>query len=183
MNVPLGIETMFSVILAGLAIGNETGIAGGLLYILMHGLAKGGLFLCAGIIEHGAHTKDITKMGGLIKAMPLTAVAFLFCAFSVIGVPPFGGFFSKYLVMSGAFKENLWIALTFLAGAFLTILYLLRLFNMIFMGEEKAHAGREGSAVMLASVAILGVLSLLGGLFINYPAAFVHTMIKQMLGV
>ena len=38
-----------------------------LLYILMHGLAKGGLFLCAGIVEQNTHTKDIRKLGGLIK--------------------------------------------------------------------------------------------------------------------
>ena len=42
----------------------EFGYMGALLYIMAHGLAKGGLFLCAGIIEHGTHTKDMTKMGG-----------------------------------------------------------------------------------------------------------------------
>ncbi|NLB60491.1 MAG: NADH-quinone oxidoreductase subunit L, partial [Lentisphaerae bacterium] len=54
-------------IFLGLAIGNEIGLAGGLLYILMHGLAKGGLFLCAGIVEQNSHTKDIRQMGGLIS--------------------------------------------------------------------------------------------------------------------
>ncbi len=53
-------------IFLGLASGTEIGIAGGLLYILMHGLAKGGLFLCAGIVEQKTHTKDIRQMGGLI---------------------------------------------------------------------------------------------------------------------
>ena len=57
----------------GLASGTGIGVAGGLLYILMHGLAKGGLFLRAGIVEQKTHTKDITKMGGLIKVMPVTA--------------------------------------------------------------------------------------------------------------
>ena len=58
----------------GLATGNAIGIAGGLLYILMHGLAKGGLFLCAGIVEQNTKTKDITKLGGLIVSMPITAM-------------------------------------------------------------------------------------------------------------
>ncbi len=87
-------------IFLGLSIGNEIGITGGLLYIMMHGLAKGGLFLCAGIVEQNTHTKDITKLGGLIKTMPITAIAFLFCSFSVMGIPPFGGFFSKFMVMT-----------------------------------------------------------------------------------
>ena len=169
-------------IFLGLAIGGKVGLAGALLYILMHGIAKGGLFLCAGIVEHGTHTKDITKMGGLFSAMPLTAISFLFCALSVMGIPPFGGFFSKYLVMSGAFGSNIWIAMTFLVGAFLTIIYLFRLFNMVFMGEVQAPSQREGSVVMVASVAILGILSLLGGICIAYPASFVNIVIKQLLG-
>ncbi len=170
-------------IFLGLAVGGNIGIAGALLYILMHGIAKGGLFLCAGIIEHGTRTKDITKMGGLLASMPITAISFLFCALSVMGVPPFGGFFSKYMVMSGAFNQNVWIAMVFLVGAFLTIIYLFRLFNMIFMGEEKAHSEAEGSRVMVASVAILGILSLAGGIWISYPAAYVQITLKQMLGI
>ncbi|HOW90313.1 MAG TPA: proton-conducting transporter membrane subunit, partial [Elusimicrobiales bacterium] len=52
-------------IFLGLASGNRTAFAGAMLYILMHSIAKGGLFLCAGIIEQNTHNKDITKMGGL----------------------------------------------------------------------------------------------------------------------
>ncbi|HBE78388.1 MAG TPA: peroxiredoxin family protein, partial [Firmicutes bacterium] len=89
-------------IFLGLFTHNPLAIAGGLLYILMHGLAKGGLFLCAGIVEHNTHTKDIRKMGGLFKTMPVTAISFALCALSVMGIPPFGGFFSKHMVISGA---------------------------------------------------------------------------------
>ncbi|MDP2891523.1 MAG: NADH-quinone oxidoreductase subunit L [Bacillota bacterium] len=171
-------------IFLGLSTGSILGIAGGLLYILMHGLAKGGLFLCAGIVEQNAGTKDITKMGGLIKVMPVTAVTFIFCAFSVMGLPPFGGFFSKYLVISGAVSsEQAWIALAFIVGAILTIIYLLRAFTMVFMGETKL-AGfediREGSRTMLVSVSVLAGLSLAAGILINYPSAFVQTIVQQM---
>ena len=83
-------------------------VGGGLLYILMHGIAKGGLFLCAGIVEHNTHCKDIRRLGGLIKTMPMTAVSFALCAFSVMGIPPFGGFFSKYLVITGTLASGSW---------------------------------------------------------------------------
>ncbi|MFA6079237.1 MAG: NADH-quinone oxidoreductase subunit L [Candidatus Omnitrophota bacterium] len=171
-------------IFLGFSIGTEIGIAGALLYILMHGIAKGGLFLCAGIIEQNAKTKDITQMGGLIYTMPITAVSFLFCAFSVMGIPPFGGFFSKYMVMSGAVNSgHIWITVAFLIGAFLTIIYLFRLFNMIFLGEAKIGGTKEGSRLMVASVAILAVLSLVCGIYISYPAGFVQVAVKQMLGI
>jgi NADH:ubiquinone oxidoreductase subunit 5 (subunit L)/multisubunit Na+/H+ antiporter MnhA subunit len=58
----------------GLSTGSPIGIAGGLMYILMHGIAKAGLFLTAGIIEQNTGERDITKLGGLIRTMPVTAV-------------------------------------------------------------------------------------------------------------
>jgi len=171
-------------ILLGLSVGTRTGFAGGLLYILMHGIAKGGLFLCAGIIEHGTHTKDINRMGGLAKAMPMTAVAFLFCSFSVMGIPPFGGFFSKYLVIAGAIDAGqLAITLAFVAGAVMTILYLFRLFAMVFMGEVKTAAPREGSPTMVWSVVFLGALSLASGLLVALPSGLVQHSIVAFTGV
>ena len=168
----------------GLAVGNEIGITGGLLYILMHGLAKAGLFLCAGIVEQNTEIRDITKLGGLIKAMPITAVSFLFCSFSVMGIPPFGGFFSKYLVFSGAVQSNqLLIAFIFLGGAFLTIAYLLRVFNLVFLGQEQTHPKREGTPIMVFSVATLAVFSLAAGIFVGYLYNFAHVSAVQMLAV
>ena len=156
----------------------------GLLYIMMHGLAKGGLFLCAGIVEQNTHTKDITKLGGLIKTMPVTAIAFLFCSFSVMGIPPFGGFFSKYMVMTSTIKAGeLWIMLTFLIGAIMTIIYLLRVFSMVFLGEAKTKPVREGSATMVISVASLAVLSIIAGFAIAWPSQFVMAAILHLPGV
>jgi proton-translocating NADH-quinone oxidoreductase chain N len=170
-------------IFLGLASGTEIGVAGGLLYILMHGLAKAGLFLCAGIIEQNTKTKDIREMGGLLKVMPVTAISFLLCSFSVMGIPPFGGFFCKYMVFSGALKDGLWIALLFLAGAFMTILYLLRLFSSVFLGELKRGDVKERSWMMVGSVALFAALSLVGGILIAYPNDMVMTVVKQMTAV
>jgi proton-translocating NADH-quinone oxidoreductase chain N len=174
-------------IFLGLSIGNNVGVAGGLLYILMHGMAKGGLFLCAGIIEQNAHTKDLRKMGGLYATMPVTAIAFLACAFSVMGIPPFGGFFSKYLVLAGAFNGGQFaIGFTFLAGAVLTVIYLFRVFTLVFLGERPASLGpevREGSPVMVFSVALLAVLSLAAGILFQFPAELARAAVQQMFGV
>jgi NADH:ubiquinone oxidoreductase subunit 5 (subunit L)/multisubunit Na+/H+ antiporter MnhA subunit len=174
-------------IFLGFSVGTDVGVAGALLYLLMHGLAKGGLFLCAGIVEHGTHCKDVTKLGGLLKSMPVTAVAFLLCAFSVMGIPPFGGFFAKYMVIAGAVGAGrIGISLVFVAGAVLTILYLFRIFTMVFLGEPKADAHgslilpKEGSFVMVASVALLAALSLAGGLWINLPGALAVQTVSSM---
>ena len=168
-------------IFLGLSCGSMMGAAGALLYIMMHGLAKGGLFLCAGIVEQNTHNKDIRKMGGLFSTMPLTAIAFLACSFSIMGIPPFGGFFAKFMVISGPVSaEQPWIALTFVVGAVLTIVYLLRLFVMIFLGEPKTAPVREGSRGMVLSVLALGALSLLGGIFVNVPVQLVDVILSSM---
>jgi proton-translocating NADH-quinone oxidoreductase chain N len=170
-------------IFLGLGIGNRIGVAGALLYILMHGIAKGGLFLAAGVVEQNMKLKDITKMGGLARTMPLTALSFLFCAFSVMGVPPFGGFFSKYMVIAGAVADRqMFTALIFLVGAFLTILYLLRLFTTVFLGEAVTTPVKEGSRSMVLCVALLGVLSLASGIFVSFPSDLVRSAVQQMLG-
>ncbi|HEX3045937.1 MAG TPA: NADH-quinone oxidoreductase subunit L [Bacillota bacterium] len=162
---------------------NQLALAGGLLFMLMHGLAKGGLFLCAGIVEHNAHTKDIRQMGGLIKTMPVTAISFALCALSVMGIPPFGGFFSKYMVINGAVAAGSpWIAGAFLLGAFLTVLYLLRVFILVFLGNLKLPEVKEGTATMLYAVAILAGLSLISGFLVKYPNEFIQIALRQMVG-
>jgi len=171
-------------IFLGLSIGNEIGIVGGLLYIFIHGLAKAGLFLCAGIVEQNTHTRDIRKMGGLAKTMPLTALAFLFCSLSIMGTPPFGGFFAKYLVMSAAVNSgNAAITLIFLIAAFFTVLYLFRVFYIVFMGEPPAALPREGSFSMVGSVLLLAVLSLVAGIYIYLPYQAIGQGVRQMLGL
>ena len=174
-------------ILLGFAVGGAMGVGGALLFILMHGIAKGGLFLCAGIVEQRTHQKDITKLGGLGAAMPVTALSFLCCAFSVMGIPPFGGFFSKYMVMMAVFNTgHFWIGLVFVAGACLTVIYLLRVFTLVFLGSSRAeHEGAlpvEGSPLMVGSVALLALLSLIAGLLVVYPQHVVATAVTQMLG-
>lgn len=167
-------------IFLGLSVATPTAISGSLLYILMHGLAKAGLFLCAGIVLHATHTRDIREMGGLIKTMPITAISFLICAFSVIGLPPLGGFFSKLLVIMGTVQANqVWVAALALFTAILTMFYLMRVFAIVFLGELKI-AAPEKTASMVGVVATLAVLSVLAGLFVSYPMKLVQMATTQI---
>ncbi len=167
-------------IFLGFSMANPAGISGSLLFILMHGLAKAGLFLCAGIVIHATHKRDIREMGGLIKTMPVTAVAFLFCAFSVIGIPPFGGFFSKFLVIMGTVNAGqTWLAAIALFTAVLTTFYLLKVFSMVFLGEPKNPAP-ERTPSMVAVVAVLAFLSLAGGLLVAYPMKFANVVTSSI---
>jgi len=76
----------------GLATGTPAlaviGFAAGLLHILNHSIFKGLLFLGAGAVQHGAHSLELDKLGGLLKRMPWTGTAFLIGAAAIVGLPP-----------------------------------------------------------------------------------------------
>jgi NADH-quinone oxidoreductase subunit L len=100
-----------------------------------------------------------------------------------MGIPPFGGFFSKYLVIAGAVDGGqLALTIVFVVGAVMTILYLFRLFVLVFMGEEKIKTEREGSASMVGSVVALAALSLASGLLVAFPSEFIRTAIVAFAG-
>jgi NADH:ubiquinone oxidoreductase subunit 5 (subunit L)/multisubunit Na+/H+ antiporter MnhA subunit len=174
-------------IFLGFSVGGRVASGGALLFILAHAIAKGGLFLCAGIVEHGAHTKDVRRLGGLASAMPVTTAAFALCACSVMGLPPFGGFFGKHLVVSGAVAAgNLPVALVFVAGSVLTVAYLLRAFAAVFLGRPgeavRGHAVHEGSPVMVAIVAALAILALASGVLVQWPAELARVAVDAPFG-
>jgi len=69
----------------------------GLYHILNHTVFKGLLFLSAGSVLHAMHTKNMEKLGGLIKVMPYTSLFFLIGSVSICALPPFNGFVSEWL--------------------------------------------------------------------------------------
>jgi hydrogenase-4 component B len=79
------------------------GFAAGLLHVLNHSIFKGLLFLGAGAVQHGAHSLDFEKLGGLLKRMPWTGTAFLIGAAGIVGLPPLNGFVSEFLLFYGGF--------------------------------------------------------------------------------
>jgi len=79
------------------------GFTGGLLHVLNHSLFKSLLFLGAGAVAQQTGTRQIDRLGGLIKRMPLTGKSFLVGSVSIAGLPPFNGFVSEFLIYIGAF--------------------------------------------------------------------------------
>lgn len=165
-------------ILLVLALHTDTSFKVAMVYILAHSLAKAGLFLCAGIIEHKTGTKEITELGGLIKSMPLTAAAFLLCAFSIIGIPPFLGFWPKFMVVLLSIESGHIAAGCFaVVGALFTLFYLMRFFNKVFLGEEKFQVQEDKASLMVRVVLIFRGASLLLGLLFRLPFNFVSMLI------
>jgi NADH-quinone oxidoreductase subunit L len=167
----------------GFASMTAIGIIGGLVFLMAHSLAKAGLFLCIGIIEHRTHTKDIRELGGMIRTMPVTAVAFIFCALTIIGFPPTAGFIGKLMIIMGALAGGKTLfAVLAVFGALLSLAYILRLFNAVFLGPVKWPNIKEGTPGMVAVVVGFAVLSLLIGLAATPFLDVVNTVVRQITG-
>jgi NADH-quinone oxidoreductase subunit L len=149
--------------------------ANGMFHLMTHAFFKALLFMAAGIVIHAlANEQDIRKMGGLRGLMPRTYQAFLIGSLALVGIFPFAGFFSKDSILAaaldaGAYGWVLWVV--GLAGTFLTGLYTFRLLFIVFWGEpsgfvrEHFHALKHDvvGVSMAATVAVLAVLSVIGG--------------------
>jgi NADH:ubiquinone oxidoreductase subunit 5 (subunit L)/multisubunit Na+/H+ antiporter MnhA subunit len=169
-------------ILLGFSVLSTLSIAGALVFLLAHSLAKAGLFLCVGIIEHKTHTKDIRKLSGLIRHMPLTAVAFILCALTIVGFPPTAGFFGKLMIIMGVLESgNIICAALAVVGALITLLYMVRMFTAVFMGEDSWPQIREGTPIMLAVVLVFAAVSFALGFIATPLTNVVNTIVAQML--
>ena len=140
------------------------------LHVLNHAAFKAALFMSAGIVEHETGTRDIRRLGGLVRAMPVTAVIATLAAAAMAGLPPLGGFISKELMLYQTPKLALfglpWL-LPVLAtlGATLSVGYSLRLAGHLFFGQPReaepfarAHdpsPGMWGGPALLTALAVL----------------------------
>ena len=115
-----------SYIILGAGIANSLGVQGSILHIAMHAFGKITLFFCAGAIYAATGKKYVSQMIGIGKQMPFTLAAFSIGALSIIGLPPAGGFISKwYMVLGASGSENQWVLLIYLTSTLLNAFYFL----------------------------------------------------------
>ncbi len=121
----------------------QTGISGGVVQMVAHGISTGALFLLVGFIYERRHTRLIADFGGIAKVMPLYTVAFLLVTFSSIALPGTNGFVGEILILFGAYSA--WPAVTAFAvtGAILGAWYMLLAVKRVFFGKI-VHAANEG---------------------------------------
>ena len=110
---------------------NQTGIEGGILQMINHGIITGGLFLCIGMIYERTHTRMIEDYGGLVKTVPLYMIFFTIFTLAAIGFPGLNAFVGEFLIISGAFKANMIIATFSIIGIILGTSYMVWMYYRI----------------------------------------------------
>ena len=119
-------------IVLGAALATSAGVLGGSMHIAMHAFGKITLFFCAGAIYVAAHKTEISDMDGIGRTMPITMTAFLIGSLSVIGLPPFGGAWSKWFLALGALEAE--------KAIFVAVLMISSLLNVAYLMPIVARA-------------------------------------------
>ena len=124
----------------GIGTGNPVGIAGALFHMFNNTIYKSSLFLAGGEVERRAGTTSLSKLGGLVKAMPMVFAAFLIASLSISGVPPFNGFASKWMLYQGVIHSGgggLWVVwlMAAMLGSALTLASFMKLVHSVFLGQ------------------------------------------------
>lgn len=156
-------------------LGSKTGGMGGVFHIINHGFAKGLLFLSVGAIAYATGSKSIKELKGVSKKFPLFTACFLAGMFAIVGVPPFSGFWSKFMIFTGAFELKNSITNTFgLLAIFESILafcWYIFVGHRVFFGEASEKVIKASNNIpfsMNFSLICLLILSVISPL-IGYP--------------
>ena len=150
-------------IVFALSVATPNAVTGGLFQLVSHTLAKALLFLAAGYMIHRTGSMDISTFEGIGKRMPFTSLAFTIGSFSIVGLPPFVGFSSKFLIIRAALdkQEVLFTVLVglVLLGTVIEGAYFFRVVQVLYFKGEKVNTGRkEAPIIVLIPIFILVAL-------------------------
>lgn len=171
------------------------GLAAALYHTLNHAIFKALLFLGAGSVISGTHTRNIEEYGGLIKRMPQTAFFFLIGSMAISGLPPFNGFASEWLTFQSLFNgiqsadiavKGLFIiaagSLVFTGG--LAAACFVKAFGIMFLARprsKEAEHAKESSFSLRLGMALLAGLTLIFGIFAG-PMSLMLSRIAAVTG-
>ncbi|MBU1694805.1 MAG: NADH/ubiquinone/plastoquinone (complex I) [Verrucomicrobia bacterium] len=148
-------------IVLGLGLGTPLGLVGGLYHLVNHSIFKSLLFLNAGAVEYATGERDMRKLGGLNKVMPLTGGTSLVGSMAIAGIPPFNGFWSKLIIVLACVQSGHYaLAVTAVVMSLVTLSFQLKVQRYVFFGSVRAGLDRlqQIPGLMAAPMLILAVL-------------------------
>lgn len=179
-----------SYILFGLSTLHPLGVLGALLHVIFHSVAKNLLFMGAGSIIHQSGKTEVTELRGIGRRMPITLGCFAFASLSLVGIPPFSGFFSKWYLAVGSLSTKIagygWIGpAILLLSALLTAGYL---FPVVVQGflpgedyEKEAFESCEAGWSMTVPMIILAILTLVLGVCSSELIGFLSALAELIV--
>lgn len=174
-------------IIFAISLATAEGISGGLFQIISHTLSKALMFLAVGYMIYRSGSMDISSLKGMGEKMPFTSLAFTIGAISLIGLPPFIGFPSKFLIVKAAlFKQELLYIILIALVLLVTIIeaaYFFRVIQYIYFKGDKDHLKTQEEAPAIVLISLLIFIGLIIGVGI-YPKMLVdvlHASAEELL--
>lgn len=172
-------------------------LAAVLLHTLNHAIFKSLLFMGAGAIQYSAHTKNMEKLGGLIKKMPIASIFIFIGCLAISAVPPFNGFISEYIIFQTIINSIVWFAnnpsviilfmlvasILALTGALVAFCFV-KMFGISFLGmsrSKQAEEVNEPGKPMLVALGISSCLCLILGIFSKYVIRLIDNVNKEFI--
>ncbi|OPL07868.1 MAG: NADH dehydrogenase [delta proteobacterium ML8_F1] len=153
-------------ILIGILMMDQLSFAGSMMHLFNHAIASAAAFLAIAVVAYRTGTTKISELGGMIHRMPLTYLTYLIAIISLAGIPPMGGFVSKWLIIQGLADRGLmFMALAAFFGSIGSFLYVFRPLAAVFLGQLKPeHEHLKSEPLMMKiPMVILMVLILYFG--------------------
>jgi NADH-quinone oxidoreductase subunit M len=160
----------------GVFAATQQAVQGAIFQMLSHGVGSAALFLCVGVVYDRLHTREIDRYGGLVNNMPKYAFVFMVFMLASVGLPGTAGFVGEFLVLTGTFQMNTWVALLASTGVILGAAYMLSLYRRVVYGEltkadVKAMLDLEPREIAIFAPLIIVIMWM--GI---YPMSFLNVM-------
>jgi multicomponent Na+:H+ antiporter subunit D len=159
------IVSQIGYMILGLGLFTVSGIAGAVFFVIHQIPVKASLFLVGGLVERDAGSTKLSRIGGLVRRIPIAAVLFLIAALSLAGIPPLSGFVGKLALVSAGFDAQQYaIIAVSLAVSIGTLFSMVKIWNGVFWGdaEEPTPAILSGAAVRTPALMTFATVALVG---------------------
>ena len=166
----------------GLFLGTKAGLIGGGYHLINHAIMKGALFFTAGIFIIYTGSSRLKDYRGLGYKLPLISIIFVIAAFAIIGLPPFNGFISKWLIIEAALEADHVAAAFFIpVGSLLSLTYYLKIIRNLYSPLDNEQQAVTLSWKLKMPTIILGGLCILLGLFPALPLRLLNNISHYLL--
>jgi len=154
----------------------KQGIEGSIFQMISHGLISAALFLCVGVIYDRLHSRLINSYGGLVNYLPRYSFLFVVFALAALGLPGTTGFLGEFLVLTGSFQKNYFVAMLATVGVILGAAYMLWLTKRVIFGNTNNEQIKTLKDINRNEIFMLVSLAFLVIFFGFYPAPLIETL-------
>jgi NADH-quinone oxidoreductase subunit M len=165
-------------------------LSGSILQMVNHGLSTGALFLIVGMLYDRRHTREMSAYGGIWKAVPVMGALMLFVTLSSAGLPGLNGFVGEFTILVGSFSSQAlgspWFTGVATLGVIMAAVYLLVMFEKVFLGPLTQDENRSLKDINLREVLVLLpilVMILWIGLYPNYFFNLINPTVERLSAV